>query len=154
MNDIGIKFFNFATIFAFIDFCAMAEAEDYFGTLDSLPVGWGEVFYDVKVISSDEYGVTFRHQNGAAKVLYEWLPLEIEEKFKPQTAEAGDAEKAPGFKIEGESSGIPPLLVNVHTRVNLPQTGWNSAAVVNPWAGPGCRPSVPTGRGISRHMPW
>ena len=71
MNCIGMKFINFAAFLVTFGFSTLAEAEHYVDTMESLPVGWGEVYFDVKVVSADEYGLTFRHQNGAAKVLYE-----------------------------------------------------------------------------------
>ena len=134
MNGIGMKFLNFAAFLVTFGFSTLAEAEHYVATMASLPVGWGEVYFDVKVVSAAEYGLTFRHQNGAAKVLYEWLPREVEEKFRP-VAPAGGTDKPAGFKVEEESSGIPPLFVTVQPRVNLPRSGWNAGPVINPWAG-------------------
>ncbi len=132
-----MKFLNFAAFLAVLALCATGRADEPIDTMELLPVGWGEVFFDVKVIDADEYGLTFRHQNGAAKVLYEWLPLEVEEKYAPMRSgkEASSSGNSGGFQVSPEGAAAGPLVISVLNRVNLPQFSYGNPGACYPWGG-------------------
>ena len=129
-------------------FCK-AEGGDF--DLAQIKTAYGKVYRDVYILDSDRYGLTFRHHDGIAKVVFSSLSPNLRMLYEG-TDEVekveGDAEKkelgavdksglmkSESPKIAGPGNeGVLPLVVTVRTRVTLPSPAfWLGGGPL--WAG-------------------
>lgn len=115
-------------------FCK-AEGGDF--DLAQIKTVYGKVYRDVYIVEADRYGLTFRHRDGIAKVVFSSLSANLRMLYEGTDEvgkDEGDAEKkelaaadASG-SMKSESTGITgpgndsaaPLVFTVRNRVTLP----------------------------------
>ena len=122
MSLIIMKFLKVAVIFIVWGGASLSSGNEESFDLERIKVQSGKVYRNILILEGDAHGLTFRHEDGIAKVPYDSLSMNLRMLYQPvgdlPEGEAGN-ESAPDIAVEmrgkGDSIESIPVVIQLRT---------------------------------------
>jgi hypothetical protein len=120
-----MNFLKLAILVFALGILQSGRSQDADYDLEKIETKTGQIYREVLILNSDEYGLTFRHRDGIAKERFTSLPTNLRMLY--EVADEGDADvdaadsaKQSETEPVSADTSYPPLQVTVRTRVTFP----------------------------------